>query len=367
MTNYLDLIRPGVRRTPPLPRLEIPADLQRQQWNENPYDFPADLREEVLRRLAERAWSRYPLGLRAYGVVDRLAAHHHIEPAQVVVSAGSSDIIRIVMAMLLAPGDAVVLPSPTFLLWQRNAALLDACAQTVPLDPAQDFALPVDELLDSAREHSAKLIALCAPNNPTGTVYPVEQVRRLAAESEAIVAVDEAYTDFCGADMRQLVDELPNVILVRTFSKAGAVAGLRIGYALTSPGLAQEMDKLINAFTLNPLAEAAVLVALDHAARLNEITVQNVAERERLRTAMNEMLGVYVYPSGTNFLCARLDKMANPRADAAALCAWLRTEQGVLINDMASYVELPNHIRVSVGTAAENDRLLGAMGDYLSE
>ncbi|MFM7582878.1 MAG: aminotransferase class I/II-fold pyridoxal phosphate-dependent enzyme, partial [Caldilinea sp.] len=138
----LERIRSGLRAAAPVGRTLVDETLHRLQWNESPQDFPADLKEEVLRRLARVSWSRYPLGGRPWLLIDALAAQVGVRPEQVVVSEGSSDLIRAVMATVVRPGDTVVMPSPTFLLYRQSVPLYEAQVVEVPLDPAAGFALP---------------------------------------------------------------------------------------------------------------------------------------------------------------------------------------------------------------------------------
>ena len=248
MSSYedsaLQFVKPGVRGVGSMGRFTFAGATHRMQWNENPYDYPADLKEEVLRTMAERAWSHYPNSLRPFELIDRLADLYTLPPEMVIVNSGSASLIKMIMEAVLGPGDRMMMLSPTFLLYRRNAGLLGAELHEVAATPESDFALPVDELVVGVGTNEAKLIALCAPNNPTGTVYSVEDVRRIVDESGALVVVDEAYVEFSDADMRSLVDEFGNVILLRTFSKAYGMAGMRVGYALAPQALAREgLDK----------------------------------------------------------------------------------------------------------------------------
>ncbi len=127
--SVADLMRDELRGLPDVERAEIDESLHRMQWNESAYDFPADLKEEVLQRLATREWSRYPLGLRPFRLADSVARSLGIASGQVAMGSGSSEMIRVVMSAFLAPGDTVVMPAPTFLLYRRYARLL-RCACT---------------------------------------------------------------------------------------------------------------------------------------------------------------------------------------------------------------------------------------------
>jgi histidinol-phosphate aminotransferase len=277
-----DAIRAGVRAASPIGRSKVDESLHRMQWNESPQDFPADLKEDVLQRLAAQAWSRYPVSGRPWPLIDALATQMRVAPDQVVVSEGSADLIKAVMAAALRPGDAVVLPAPTFLLYRQNVRLHEANVVEIPLDPATGFALPIDALIDAAQTQRARLVTLCAPNNPTGTVYAVSDLRRLAAAiAPTLLVIDEAYAEFCDQDLTGLLD-LDNVILLRTFSKFYAMAGVRVGYALTTPALAAELQKVITVFPLSVFSEITALVALEHRARFLSLRDQTVAERARM-------------------------------------------------------------------------------------
>ena len=313
--HALHLIKPGLRKLPPMTPGLVDATMHRLQWNENPFDFPAQLKAEVLQRLAQAEWSRYPLGLRPWALIERLAKHHGVGADQVVVSNGASDLIKLILGAVLQPGDAFVLPSPTFLLYPLNARLNLANAVQVPLSPTNDWALPVDELLAAAHSYQAPVMAVCAPNNPTGTVYSAEDLRRLAAGCPGLLLLDEAYAEFGDQDLTELLP-LGNVILLRTFSKLYAMAGVRVGYAITSPALAAEIQKVVTDFPLSLFSELAALVALDHHAAFLTQRDQIVAERERLAAALRPLPGVHVFSSGTNFLLVQLLK---PRA------AWTKT------------------------------------------
>ncbi len=354
-----DAIRPGVRTAAPIGRSKVDESLHRLQWNESAQDFPAELKEEVLQRLATLAWSRYPLGGRPWPLIDALAAQMGVTPAHVVVSEGSADLIRAVMAATLRPGDAVVMPAPTFLLYRQQARLHEANVVEIPLDSATGFALPVDDLIAAAQTQRARLVTLCAPNNPTGTVYTAADLRRLAEAIPALLVIDEAYAEFCGQDLTALLD-LGNVILLRTFSKFYALAGVRIGYALATPGLAAELQKVVTVFPLSIFSEVAAHVALEQRDRLLMLRDQVVGERERMAVTLARLPGVTVYPSGANFLLVQLDRPKQP------LLHHLQQQHRVLISDMAAYPELVNCVRISIGTPAQNELVVQGFQEVMS-
>lgn len=357
--NRTHWIKAGVRGQAPVDRHKVDTRLHRLQWNENPFDFPADLKEEVIHRLSELSWARYPLGLRPWALIDRIAAHTGVQPDQVVVGDGSSDLIRVVMNCVLHPGDTVVMPAPTFLLYRQNARLLQANSVEVHLSPDDDFALPVDELIEAGQVNEARMVVLCAPNNPTGTVYPIAELRRLAEGCTGLLVVDEAYGEFCDQDLTSLL-ALGNVVLMRTFSKLYAMAGVRVGYALSTAALASEFQKGVNSFPLSVFSEISAEVALDHHDRFLALRDQIVAERERVCAVLGAMPGLHVFSSGTNFILVQLHR---PRKE---LLDYLHGAHDLLLSDMASYPELKECVRISIGTPAQNDLVIRGFKEHFA-
>lgn len=356
--DKLDAIRAGLRASPPIGRGKVDESLHRLQWNESPQDFPAELKQEVLQRLAAISWSRYPVGSRPWPLIDALGAQMGVAPDQVVVSEGSADLIRAVMAATVRPGDVVVMPTPTFLLYRQNARLHEANVVEIALDAGTGFALPVDDLIDAARRHNARIVTLCAPNNPTGTIYSAADLRRLAESIRSLLVIDEAYAEFCDQDLTGLLD-LGNVILLRTFSKFYAMAGVRVGYALTAPALAAELQKVVTVFPLSVFSELTALVALERRARFLPLRDQVVAERERMAAALAVLPGVKVYSSGANFLLVHLER---PKQE---ILHHLHHQHRVLISDMAAYPELLNCVRVSMGTPEQNGLVICGFQEML--
>jgi histidinol-phosphate aminotransferase len=351
-------VNPGIQAGRPSQRDPVDPRLHRLQWNENPFDFPQDLKEEVISRLTQLEWSRYPLDVRPWALIDRIAAHCAVGPDQVVAGDGSSHVIMSVMQSVLCPGATVVMPTPTFLLYRQNARLLAAQCVEIPLPREDDFALPVAALVEASWAHKAPLVVICAPNNPTGTVYAADAIRRLAEDCHGLLLVDEAYAEFCGQNLTELL-ALGNVVLLRTFSKLFAMAGVRVGYALTSPTLAAQFQKAIHSFPLSVFSEITAEVALDNYARFLDLRNRIVAERERMRVALAGMCGVHVFPSGTNFLLVQLD---HPRP---ALLEHLLHQHNLLISDNAAYPELADCVRISVGAPAQNDRLIQGFQEHI--
>ena len=259
-------IKPGIRGLPAANPLRVDAHRHRLQWNENPYEFPADLKEIVLERLARAGWARYPLGLRPWSLIDRIATHNGVGTDQVVAGPGSSDLIKVVMNSVLHAGDNVVLPSPTFLAYRPGVRVMQANSVEVPLAAQDNFALPVDALIEAAEVNEARLVVICAPNNPTGTVYQIEDMGRIAAGCPGLLLVDAAYSEFSGQDFAPLLAH-DNVMVLHTFSKLYAMAGVRVGYVLTSSYLAGQLQKAVSDFPLSVFAELTAEVALEHSQR----------------------------------------------------------------------------------------------------
>lgn len=327
--------------------LEAPPDAPAKlNQNEAPDDLPAEVKAAILDRAAALDWRRYPpfddRELRA-----RIAARDGWTADGVLVGNGSNELLATLFQAVVGFGETVVIPSPTFSLYPLHLAARGARLVRVPLDPADDFAYRPEAVLHAAR--GAKLVLLCSPNNPTGSVLPEGLVDRLLAETDALVAVDEAYREWCGQDLSRHLGE--RVVLLRTFSKALAMAGLRFGYLLGPPSLCTELHKLLLPYNVNGLTRVAVEALLDRddlvAARVAHVT----RERARLAAALRGV-GRRVVEGGANFLLFSSD---DPPGEFRRLL-----QAGVLVRDLSAAV--PGHLRVSVGSVAEDDAFLAALG-----
>jgi len=227
------VIKPEVQQLTPYTLQEFPFRYKLNQ-NENPFGFPAELKDEFWRRVRDRDWARYPdFSLRQ--ITERLAAKAGVSEDMVLVGNGSNELIQLTLMVTVTRGDTVTIPVPTFTLYRLLATVLGADPVTVMLGEG-DFALPADEVIAAARRHESKIVVLCTPNNPTGNCYPEAAVRHIIEECGALVVVDQAYGEFCDQDLTPLLAEYENVVFLRTFSKALALAGARLGYLLGPAG-----------------------------------------------------------------------------------------------------------------------------------
>ncbi len=325
--------------------------------NENPYDFPADLKEEAFRRFRHRAWSRYP-DFVPESLVARLAEFAGWTRDGVLVGNGSNELLQSVLMVLLQERTPIVIPSPTFTVYALIAQILGALIVRVPLKA--DMSYDVDAIIERARESGARVVVINTPNNPTGSLLEEQDLERLLDRFDGYVLLDEAYYEFCGRTGLRYLESHPRMIITRTFSKAMGMAGLRLGYLLANPALAAQVAKAKLPYNVNQFSLTVAQVALDHRERFRPAIEAVISERARLGPALAATPGVKVYPTAANFFLLEL-LTADPRAAFDRLY-----RQGVLIRDVTSYPMLERCLRVTVGTPAENDRFLSALRECLS-
>jgi len=356
MDNKLNYIKPEVRALSPY-TLKLHEYQIKINQNENPFGFPQALKEEVWRRLRDRDWARYPdFYLRE--ITQGLADYAGVPPDWVLAGNGSNELLQMTLLATLARGDSILVPVPTFSLYRLQGIAMGATVLE-PRLPAPHFSLPVDEIVALIREHAPKVVVLCSPNNPTGNTHPVESVRPIIEASTAgLLLLDEAYVEFADQAYRPLLDEYENVALLRTFSKAWALAGARVGYIIARPQLIEQISKVKLPYGLNILSETAALVALEHRDVLFEQVAEIIKQRERLFDALQSLPGAHPYPSHANFILCRFDQPTDAVFDACL-------EAGILIRDVSYYPGLHGHLRISVGTLDENAALVKALRDFL--
>ena len=317
--------------------------------NESPGDWPRDLKAEVLKRLEEAAWNRYPR-LIPQRLKEKLANGMSVLPEQVVVGKGSNEVLQALAHVTLRPADTLCTLSPTFAVYRLVGEQQQALVSTSPL--TADFQVNEEDLL--ARSKGARLTILCNPNSPTGSLMPMELIDRVARQSPGLVVVDEAYVDFSGVSALPLLEQYPNLIISRTFSKAFALAGFRLGYTIMHPQLAQQVQKGLLPFNIDTPSALAAEVLLDHPEVVRERASLIVRERDRLITRLGDLPGVTVWPSQANFFL-----LATPLG-ARKTFTYL-AQEGILVRDLSNYPGCEKVVRVTVGTTEENEALYQAV------
>ncbi|WP_318639556.1 histidinol-phosphate transaminase [Stenotrophomonas sp. STM01] len=330
----------------------------------------AKLDGEIWLNANESAWAnpgdplascrRYP-DPQPQALRGRLATLYDCAPEQLLIGRGSDEVIDLLVRALCVPGrDAVLYTPPVFGMYSVSARLQNAPALEVPLqDTAAGFVPDIDAIITTARQAGAKLVFLCSPSNPAGLSIPLAQVERVAEalRGQALVVVDEAYAEFADTpSATRLLAGHDNVAVLRTLSKAHALAAARIGCVIADPGLIAVLRRCQAPYPVPTPCSALALAGLGEQAlqqtRARIATVRS--ERDRLRMALSLQGHVRkVYASDANFLLVRF-------IDAeAAFQALLRA--GVVVRDQRAAPQLHDALRITVGTPEQNDRVLDAL------
>ena len=331
--------------------LSLPAEsIIKLASNENPLGpSPAALAamEKALRNL-----HLYPDG-NAFYLKQKLAAKLGVQPDNLILGNGSNEIIEFVGHALMKPGAEVVVSQYCFAVYPIVAHLFGAKLISVP---ATNFGHDLPAMLKAVTP-STKVTFVANPNNPTGTLAPPEEVVRLADQipEGVLLVMDEAYIDFLEepVDLLPLLRarEKPNLLLMRTFSKIFGLAGLRLGYGIGHPELIAALEKVRQPFNINSIAQAGALAALDDQAHLARTRANNTSGLDYLQNAFRQ-LGLEFIPSHANFVLVRV-------GDGQRVCEEMQ-KLGVITRPMGGY-QLPEWIRITVGTPEQNDRCMAAL------
>ena len=329
-----------------------PAHRIKLNQNENPFELPRHIKEQILRRVGEIPWSRYPPFVPAQQM-DQVARFTGWLPDGVLLGNGSNDLLQLLITCMLERGSHLVLSQPTFTLYRLLARSLGAIVHDVPMQ--QPFAFDTGRIIETARTHGAALVVLCSPNNPTGTRISGDDVLAILEKTEAVVALDEAYVQFCGGSLVPLLAHHDRLVILQTFSKAMGAAGLRFGYLLGSPDLTANLNKVKLPYSVNLFTLTAMEVLMNRWQEIRGWIDTIVAERDRVFRVLEETDGVQVHPSWANFLLLEMLRKS-PKEVFQSLLG-----HGILVRDVSSYPLLGRALRVSIGTPEENDAFIAAL------
>jgi histidinol-phosphate aminotransferase len=312
-----------------------PDDLVKLSSNENPLG-PSPAAVEAIRGAAADVHT-YPKAVHT-DLTGAIADHWDVSPAQIWLSPGGDGFLDYLSRALLDPGDRVLLPDPGFAYYQMSARYRGASIDTYSLHKTENFAQTADSVLDRYDGH--RMVYLTTPHNPTGSEMGLGEIEAVArgTDDRTLVLVDEAYAEFTEAESaRRLVVERDDVAILRTFSKAYGLAGLRLGYGVVPAGWTEAYERVNTPFAVNSLACRAGLAALED----RDHVEQTVETALWARRYMHDHLAAHTWESGGNFVLAEVGD-GGTVADAAQ-------REGVIVRDCSSF-GLPECIRVTCGT-----------------
>jgi len=319
----------------------------RLDFNENTVGCsPSVLR--ALRQVTAEQLAMYP---EYESSVQRLAGYFGVRPSEMLLTNGVDDALRLLMEVFIEPGDAVLIPEPTFSMYRFFSQVAGARIVSVRYDEAMNF--PLEATLRELR-HSPHILFIANPNNPTGTLLDETALTRiLDAARRTVVLVDEAYCEFSGVTVLRWIRQRPNLIVSRTFSKAAGLASLRIGMLFARSDVISAMRRAFTPYPVNSLALTAAEAAVNDEKFLRAYIRQVLESRSELARGLEQM-GARVFPSGANFV------LADFGAGASRLVKRL-ARRGILVRDRASEFGRDGFVRITAGTVQQTRRLLKAI------
>ncbi|HEV2324083.1 MAG TPA: histidinol-phosphate transaminase [Terracidiphilus sp.] len=327
-------------------------DALRLDFNENTLDCSPKVRE-ALGQVAAGALTRYP---EREPVEVRVAAHLGLAANQVALTNGVDEAIHVLFETFLEAGDELLLPVPTYTMYEVYASATDA--KVIAVQAADDMQFPFDRLL-AAITPRTKIIAIANPNSPSGTSSTREQLLALAHRApQAVLFVDEAYFHFFGETVMDLVGTLPNLVVARTFSKAYGLAGLRIGVLAGLAELMHWVRRVLSPYSVNSLALACLSPALEDTAYLDWYVGEVIAARAEFEAVL-DAAGVRHWPSRANFVLVEIG------ARHAEFVRLMRAA-GVLVRDRSGDPGCDGCVRITIGTRGQMNQAIAALNQTMA-
>ena len=351
------ILRPEIMDLRPYQTVEAKG-LVRLHAMESPYSLPASVRQQWLDKLREIELNRYPdprMTPLKQAFQDTFAIPSRLD---LLFGNGSDELIQLLVMAVARPDARMLTVVPGFSMYRLIGKSVGVRMIEVPL-AEESFALQTELTCQHIQDHSPALVFLACPNNPTGTLWPRQDVEEIVRQATGLVVIDEAYTPFASHSMMGLAEKYPHVLILRTLSKMG-LAGLRLGWLAGAEEWLRELDKLRLPYNVNALTQASARFALDHISVFEEQIKLVRGQREKLITALRDMDGIQVFPSEANFV---LFKVLHTSADAV----FKRLLEGkIRVKNVAEDGLLENCLRVTVGAKNENLAFLATLGDALS-
>lgn len=327
--------------------------------NESPYDLPMMVRQALAQSLLSGSGLNLYPDSDANGLREHTAAYLGVARDNLVMGAGSDELIQIIIQAFVNPGDMVLFPDPSFGMYKIFTQI--AGGKPVPFSLDAGFDVPTDQLLDMLNTAAPKVLFLCSPNNPTGNVMPADHIEAVLKAFDGVIVVDEAYGEFADHSVIPMLNGHPHLIVLRTFSKALGMAGLRVGCSVSGEEITHQLLKVKPPYNLNSFSQQAACLMLDSMDTIRPRIAQIREDRERLTGALAELGCLQVYPSQANFLliriCPPMEGMGEPAREVyEALLA-----EGILTRHYFGHPRLGDCLRVTIGREEENQAFYQAM------
>jgi histidinol-phosphate aminotransferase len=337
------------------PQLDVAVRLN---TNESPFAPPVEFVDRWMAELREAPLNRYP-DRAARDLRDALGKQLGQPPERLFCANGSNEVLQTLLLTYGGSGRRVAMFEPTYALHSHIARITGT--EVVVGERRADFSIDPRAASALVEECRPTIVFVCSPNNPTGTVEPAATIEALLdVAGEHLVVVDEAYGEFAPWSALELVRDDRALVVVRTYSKVWSMAALRLGFAVAPAWVVDELEKVVLPYHLASATQIAGRIALDLADEMDDRVQRLVAERERVAAELAGTEGVHVHPSGANFLLFR------PPGDGHD--CWQRmVDRGVLVRDFSSWPRTGGCLRVTIGTAEENDAFLAALRSSLEE
>jgi histidinol-phosphate aminotransferase len=309
--------------------------------NENPFNEP---------------YNRYPDPLQR-NLKAKIALMKDVMPEQIFLGNGSDEPIDLLIRAFCEPGeDNVVSIDPTYGMYQVAAGINNVEVRKVSL--TEKFELDAQKLLNAVGEKT-KLIFLCSPNNPTGNCLSKEAILEVAKYFQGIVVLDEAYIDFApGKSLLPIINDIPNLVILQTFSKAWGMAGIRLGMAFASSEIISILNKIKYPYNLNILTQQKALELIENRDKVEKWVKLLIAEREKMKKLLSDFpFVIKIFPSDANFILVKMH-------DARGIYEYLK-EKGVIVRDRSKVHLCENSLRITIGSSEENGNLLTALKELI--
>jgi histidinol-phosphate aminotransferase len=352
--SFLENIKPNVRA---LERYAVKGKtlqpgLIKLNQNENPFDIPDDIKRELAQEIFSQSWNRYP-EVFPVDLLKALSVHTRHPVEGIIAGNGSNELMYTVLMSTVGKGTKVLIPSPSFFLYEKAVKVFDGEVLSVRMNDNLSF--PTERIIEVARREKPALIILVSPNSPTGQSIAIDDVEKILAATSSIVLVDEAYIEFSDKRSAQsLIEKHDRLVVLRTFSKAFSLAGLRVGYLLAQPALCNEFLKPKIPFAVNNFSASVAIKLMQRKELVDERILYIKKQKEFLLNSLRALPGIEVLSSDTNFLIFKT------RHESGALFQCLLHEN-VLVRDVSSYPMLERMLRVNAGTEEENTTFLAVL------